>query len=106
MDGVRNTVGDCDFWCGDQDSQPAPATKMDGRVVFSNGVDVAVYIAGNDTEYPAAGAVVYIGGWIVIHGWGDILPLAAIKIFTCDMAPVCDWRDGVLFLCGAVWRDT
>ncbi len=75
---------------------------MDGVVVFDYGVDVAVYITGNDSQYSAAWAVFYPCGRIVLFVGGNILPVAAYEIFACCMASVCYCGDGMLFLCGAV----
>ena len=49
---------------------------MDGTVVSGDGMDIAVYFAGNDKIYPGARYVVYFGGWPVIFGGRDILSVA------------------------------
>ena len=76
---------------------------MDGRVVCSNGVDTAVYIAGNDSQYSGTRFVVYIGGRSVIHDWCDILFVAADEVFACGLAPVCNWGQCVFLFRRAVW---
>ena len=78
---------------------------MGGCALFNYGVDIIIYIAGNVAEYIAAWFVVYFGGWIVLYVWGVILPVAPVKIFPCNLAFVCNWWLGLLFLCGVVWRN-
>lgn len=76
---------------------------MDGITVSGDGVDIAVYFASNDKIYPGARYVVYFGRWSVIFGGRDILSVASVKVFACDMAPVCNWGQCVLLFRGAVW---
>ena len=75
---------------------------MDGGPVCCNGVDIAVYIAGNDSQYPNARIVVYLGGGIGVHNWGDILFMAPNEVFACRLAPVCNRGQCVLLLCRIV----
>ena len=71
---------------------------MDGGPVCCNGVDVAVYIAGNDSQYSGAWSVVYFGGGIGVHNWRDILFMAPDEVFACRLAPVCNrWQCVFLF---------
>lgn len=70
---------------------------MDGRIVCCDGVDIAVYIAGNDSQYSAARIVVYPGGGIGIHNWCDILFMAPDEVFACCLALVCN-RGQCVFL--------
>ena len=76
---------------------------MDGGPVCCDGVDIAVYIAGDDSQYPNARIVVYPGGGIGVHNWRDILSVAPDEVFACRLAPVCNRGQCVLLLCGAVW---
>ena len=73
-------------------------------IIPYNGVDIVVYIAGNVAEYFAKGIVVYFGGRIIIYNWGNILSVAEIKVFACDMAFVCHRRNRLFLFCGSVWR--
>ena len=75
---------------------------MDGGVVCRDGVDFAVHIAGNDSQYPGARFVVYSGWGIVVHDWCDILSVAAYEILACGVAPVRNRGQCVLLLCSAV----
>ena len=76
---------------------------MDGWIVCRDGVDVAVYFAGNDSQYPGTRFVVYFGGGIVIYDWCDILSVATDEVFTCGLALVRDWWDGVFLFRRTVW---
>ena len=76
---------------------------MDGRVVCSNGVDTAVYIAGNDSQYSGTRFVVYPGRWFVIYDWGDILSVAQNEVFARGVASVCNWGQCMFLFCGIVW---
>ena len=69
---------------------------MDGGSVCCNGVDVAVYIAGDDSQYSRAWSVVYFGGGIGIHNWCDILSVAPDEVFARRLAPVCNRGQCVL----------
>ena len=64
---------------------------MDGWTVRCDGVDVAVYIAGDDTQYSGTWFVVYSGRWFGVYDWGDILSVAADEVFARGVALVCDW---------------
>lgn len=75
---------------------------MDGRIVCCDGVDIAVYIAGNDSQYPNAWVVVYFGRGIGVHNWCDILFVAPDEVFARRLAPVCNRGQCVLLLCSAV----
>ena len=75
---------------------------MDGVTVSGYGVDIAVYFAGDDKIYPGAWYVVYFGRGPVIFGGGDILSVASVKVFACDMASVCNRGQCVLLFRGAV----
>ena len=75
---------------------------MDGRIVCCDGVDIAVYIAGNDSQYPNARVVVYFGRGIGVHDWCDILFVAADEVFACRLAPVCNRGQCVFLFRGAV----
>ena len=75
---------------------------MDGWIICRNGVDTVVYIAGNDSQYPDSGSVVYSGRWIGIYHWGYILSVAADEVFACGLAPVCDWGNGLFLFRSAV----
>ena len=69
---------------------------MDGRIVCCDGVDIAVYIAGNDSQYSRARPVVYFGGGIGIYDWCDILSVAADEVFARRLASVCNRGQCVL----------
>lgn len=69
---------------------------MDGRIVCCDGVDIAVYIAGNDSQYPNARVVVYFGRGIGVHNWCDILFVAPDEVFARSLAPVCNRGQCVL----------
>ena len=75
---------------------------MDGCVVCCNGVDVVVYITGNDSQYSDSWVVVYSGGWFGVHDWCDILSVATDEVFTWCLAPVCNWWDGVFLFRSSV----
>ncbi len=70
---------------------------MDGCVVFSNGLGVAMDFAGDDSDYICAWDVVYIGGWIVIFNRCDILFVAQDEICACALAFV-RYRGQCVFL--------
>ena len=76
---------------------------MDGWAVCRNGVDVAVHFAGNDSQYPGTRFVVYFGGGIGVHNRGDILSVATDEVFTCGLALVRNWGNGVFLFCRSVW---
>ena len=76
---------------------------MDGRIVCCDGVDIAVYIAGNDSQYSRARIVVYPGGGIGIYDWCDILSVAPDEVFACRLAPVCNRGQCVLLFRRPVW---
>lgn len=76
---------------------------MDRVAVFDYGLDIAVHFTVYDTAHFNARHGVYFGGWTVIFNRGNILYMAPVKVQPCNLAPVCDWWVGVLFLCGAVW---
>ena len=69
---------------------------MDGGPVCCDGVDVVVYFAGNDSQYPNAWVVVYPGRWFGIYDWCDILSVALDEVFACRLAPVCNRGQCVL----------
>ena len=75
---------------------------MDGCALCCDGVDVVVHITGNDSQYPSARPVVYFGGWISLHDWGDILSVASYEVFARSLAPVCNWGQCVFLLCRIV----
>ena len=75
---------------------------MDGWIVCCDGVDIIVYFAGNDSQYPGTRFVVYFGGGIGVHNRGDILSVATDEVFTCGLAPVCNWGNGVFLFCRSV----
>ena len=79
---------------------------MGCRTLFINGLDIDIYIAGNVAKYSATWVMVYFGRWFVVQLGGYILSVAEIKVFTCNLAFVCDWRNGLFFLCGSLWRDS
>ena len=70
---------------------------MDGVVVFDNGLDIAVYIAGDVDADTRARIGVYIGGRPVVFGGCAVLFMAAYEIFTRDLASVCN-RGQCVFL--------
>ena len=76
---------------------------MDGWIVCRDGVDVAAYFAGNDSQYPGTRFVVYFGGGIGVHNRGDILSVATDEVFTCGLALVRDWWDSVFLFRRIVW---
>ena len=76
---------------------------MDGRFICCDGVDIIVHTACNDSQYSRTRIVVYFGRGIGIYNWCDILSVAADEVFTCGLAPVCDWGQCVFLLCSAVW---
>ena len=47
--------------------------------------------------------MVYFGGRFGVYDWGYFLSVAPDEVFTCGVAPVCNWGDGVFLLCGVVW---
>ena len=59
---------------------------MDGRTVCRNGVDVAVYFAGNDSQYPSAWIMVYSGWRIVVYDWRVVLFVAQNEVLACGVA--------------------
>ena len=69
---------------------------MDGGPVCCDGVDIAVYIAGDDSQYPNARIVVCPGRWFGVHNWRDILSVAPDEVFACRLAPVCNRGQCVL----------
>ena len=78
---------------------------MGCRALFVDGVDIDIYFADYVGACAGAGIVVYPCRWAFIFDWGDILPLAEIKVFTCDLAFICNRRNGVFFLCSSLRRD-
>lgn len=70
---------------------------MDGGAVCCDGVDIAVYFAGNDSQYSNARVVVYPGRGIGVHNWCDILFVAPDEVFARRLAPVCN-RGQCVFL--------
>ena len=78
---------------------------MDGGSVCCDGVDIAVYIAGNDSQYSSARIVVYPGRWFGVYNWCDILSVAPDEVFACRLAPVCNRGQCVFLLCSAVRID-
>lgn len=76
---------------------------MDGRIVCCDGVDIAVYIAGNDSQYSRARPVVYPGGGIGIYDWCDILFMAPDEVFARRLAFVCNRGQCVFLFRSAVW---
>ena len=75
---------------------------MDGWTVCRNGVDAVVYIAIDDTQYSGTWLVVYLGGWIVLYNWCDILSVAQNEILARGVAPVCNRRQRVFLFCCSV----
>ena len=78
---------------------------MGCRSLFVDGVDIDIYFADYVGTCAGAGIVVYPCRWAFIFDWGDILPLAEIKVFACDLAFICNRRNGVFFLCSSLRRD-
>ena len=78
---------------------------MGCRALFVDGVDIDIYFADYVGTCAGAGIVVYPCRRAFVFDWGDILSLAEIKVFTRDLAFVCNCRNGVFFLCGSVWCD-
>ena len=78
---------------------------MGRRSLFNYGVDIDIYFADYVGTCAGAGIVVYPCRWAFIFDWGDILPLAEIKVFACDLAFIRNRRNGMFFLCRTVRRD-
>ena len=78
---------------------------MGCRALFVDGVDIDIYFTDYVGTCAGAGIVVYPCRWTFVFDWGGILPLAEIKVFACDLAFICNRRNGVFFLCGSVWCD-
>ena len=78
---------------------------MGCRTLPSYGVDIDIYFADYVGACAGTGTLVYLGGRTFIQFGRDILPLAEIKVFTRDLAPVRNRRNSVLFLCGSLRRD-
>lgn len=75
---------------------------MDGGPVCCDGVDIAVYIAGNDSQYSGARVVVYFGRGVSVYDWCDILSVAPDEVFARRLAPVCNRGQCVLLFRSAV----
>ena len=78
---------------------------MGCRALFVDGVDIDIYFADYVGTCAGAGTLVYLGGWTFIQFGRDILPLAEIKVFACDMAFIRNRRNSVFFLCRTVRRN-
>ena len=76
---------------------------MDGWIVCCDGVDIVVHFAGDDSQYSRTWPVVYFGRGIGVYNWCDILFVAADEVFTCGVALVRNWWDGLFLFCSAVW---
>ena len=78
---------------------------MGCRALPAYGVDIDIYFADYVGTRAGTGTLVYLGGWTFIQFGRDILPLAEIKVFACNMAFVRNRRNSVFFLCRVVWCD-
>lgn len=72
---------------------------MDGIALSRDGVDIDLYSARDVAAYIGPGIMVYFGGGIIIFAGGDLLFMAADEVFTCGLAFIRDWGNGVFLFC-------